>query len=438
MPASPQPPQADPLTTHELSSSVPSSESSSVPSSAAVPLWTARGSAAYRRISLALFLSGFATFSLLYCVQPLLPEFSKDFNIGAAQSSLALSLSTGFLAFSILCAGAVSERVGRRGLMFVSMALAAAFNIIAAAAPTWPTILLARALEGFALGGVPAVAMAYLAEEIEPKGLGRAMGLYVGGTAFGGMIGRVGMSALTDVLSWRYAMLTIGVIDLMAAIAFVMLLPASRNFATRTGLGVRHHLGLWQRHLSHARLPAVFAIGCLVMGLFVTIYNYAGFRLMAPPFSLSATQTGLIFSAYVFGIAASSGAGTLADRFGRAPVLMSGIAVIGLGLALTLAHSLEWVVLGIIALTIGFFMVHSVASGSIGLLAAGAKGHASSLYLLAYYLGSSVLGSAGGWFWQNGGWSAVVGFTFVLLACCLACALKLARPLPQAARQPRH
>jgi YNFM family putative membrane transporter len=401
-------------------------------------IWTTRGSSAYRRISLALFLSGFATFSLLYCVQPLLPTFAETFGVGAAQSSLSLSISTGFLAVSILCAGAVSERLGRRGLMFASMALAAAFNVAAAFAPNWPMLLLARALEGFALGGVPAVAMAYLAEEIDPAGLGLSMGLYVGGTAFGGMIGRVGMSVLTDLFSWRQAMFAIGVIDLLAAAAFVWLLPASRNFAVRRGLGVAHHIGLWRQHLSDRRLPLVFATACLAMGLFVTVYNYAGFRLMAAPFNLTSTETGLIFSAYLFGIAASSGAGALADRFGRGPVMLAGILVTAIGLLLTLQSMLLWIVVGIIAITIGFFMTHSVASSWVGLLARGAKGHASSLYLLAYYLGSSVLGSAGGWFWERAGWPAVTGFAFVLLFGCFLLAMRLKRLAPQPFKVASH
>jgi len=294
-------------------------------------------------------------------VQPLLPAFSTEFAIGAMQSSLALSLATGFLAVSILCAGALSERIGRRGLMFASMALAALFNLIAALAPSWHGILAARALEGFALGGVPAVALAYLAEEINPAGLGLSMGLYVGGTAFGSMIGRVGMSVMSDFFSWRIAMLSIGLVDLLAAIAFITLLPVSRNFVRRLDLGPLHHLAIWRRHLTHAKLPSLFAIGCLLMGVFVTVYNYAGFRLMAPPFSLDAIPTGLIFSAYVFGIASSSGAGAL-------------------GIALTLASELPCVIAGIVVLTIGFFMAHAVASGWVGAMADNAKGHASSLY----------------------------------------------------------
>ncbi|KKB62013.1 MFS transporter [Robbsia andropogonis] len=390
-------------------------------SSPPAPVWTGvqRGSVDYRRISLALFLSGFSTFSLLYCVQPLLPVLTGEFHIGAAQSSLALSLSTGLLAFSILCAGPLSERVGRRGLMFGSLMLAALCNLLVSFAPSWHLILIGRALEGFVLGGVPAVAMAYLAEEIDPRGLGMSMGLYVGGTAFGGMMGRVGMSVLTDWFSWRTAMASLGVIDLIAAVAFVMLLPPSRNFTSKVGLGPPHHLALWRRHLAHPMLPMVFGIGCLVMGAFVTIYNYAGFRLIAPPFNLNSAESGLIFSAYLFGVVASSVAGGMADRYGRGPVLVTGIVLTIVGVLLTLSQALAMMIAGIVALTIGFFIAHSVASGWVGRLAVGAKGHASSLYLLAYYLGSSFLGSVGGHFWERGAWPGVATFALVLLAGCL-------------------
>ncbi|MBB2931254.1 MFS transporter [Paraburkholderia silvatlantica] len=394
----------------------------------------ARGSSAYRRISLALFLAGFATFSLLYCVQPLLPYFAAEFKIGAAGSSLALSLSTGLLAIAILVAGALSERLGRRGLMFASMVLAAIFNVMAARAPDWHSLLVARAVEGFVLGGVPAVAMAYLAEEISANGLGFSMGLYVGGTAFGGMAGRVGVSYLTDYFSWRSALSTVGILDLFVAVGFVVLLPKSRNFVRNTALGGWDHFALWRKHLKHSLLPAVFAIGCLAMGVFVTVYNYAGFRLMAPPFNLSASKTGLIFSAYIFGIVASSWAGSLGDKLGRGPVLASGIFIAAIGLLATLQSSLFWVTVGIVLVTIGFFTAHSVASGWVGRLADGAKGHASSLYLLGYYLGSSFIGSVGGFFWQRSGWGAVVVFSIGLLAICLVLATILWRKSPGMAR----
>ncbi|AVO41667.1 MFS transporter [Simplicispira suum] len=402
-------------------------------SSPAARTWVQAGTPAYHRISGALFLAGFATFSLLYCVQPVLPEFAAHFGLGAAGSSLALSVSTGCLAAAIFVAGALSEGRDKRRLMFASMALAALCNLLAAVAPTWGLLLAARALEGVVLGGVPAVAMAYLADEIHPRGLGFSMGLYIGGTAFGGMAGRIGMSALADQFGWRVAMATIGVLGLLAALGFVSLLPRSSGAAVagpRRALGVQFHLAAWMEHLRTPGLPLLFLSGFALMGVFVSLFNYAGFRLALPPYNLNQTQIGLVFSVYLFGMLASPTAGALADRLGRAPVLVGGVALMAAGVLLTLVAPLLWVIGGIAVLTFGFFVAHAVASGWVGQLAHQYKGHASSLYLLAYYLGSSVLGSAGGWFWEHGRWPALVAFSLVLLAGALAMALRLRRRTP--------
>ena len=387
--------------------------------------WTEPGTAAYRRISLALFLAGFSTFSLIYAVQPLLPGLVDEFRISPSTSSLALSLTTGFLAFAILCAGAFSEGVSRRNLMFASMTGAALLHVGSALAPGWHAVLALRALEGFVLGGVPAVAMAYLAEEIHPRALGAAMGLYVGGTAFGGMMGRVGIGALTEFVSWRNALLGLGLLDLAAAIGFFALLPAARNGVRRRGLPLGHHRAAWLGHLRHPGLPLLFATGFLVLGTYVSTFNYLTFRLSAAPYSLSQGQISAIFVVFLFGVVASTLAGALADRHGRGPVLIAGVLVMGAGTALTLLPGLPAILLGVAGVTVGFFIAHAVASGWVGRMAAGAKGHAASLYLLAYYLGSSLMGSAGGLFWARGGWPPVVAFNAALLAAALAIALRL-------------
>ena len=392
-----------------------------------VARWVTRGTPAYRRISLALFLAGFSTFSLIYAVQPLLPDLAVEFGVTPSQSSLALSLSTGALALAILLAAALSERVSRRGLMFASMAGAAALHVAAALVPGWHAMLLLRALEGFVLGGVPAVAMAYLAEEIDPRALGSAMGLYVGGTAFGAMMGRLGIGALTEMVSWRTALGTLGLLDFLAALGFLALLPASRNFTPRAGLGFRYHRDAWLRHLGHPGLPLLFLMGFLALGVNVAMFNYLTFRLSAPPYGLGQGAISAVFVVFLFGAVASSAAGNLADRWSRGPVLILGVLTMGAGVMLTLSTALPAIFGGVVAVTIGFFMTHSVASGWVGRMASGAKGHAASLYLLSYYLGSSVVGSAGGWFWSRAGWPGVVGFALTMVLFALLAAIRLLR-----------
>ena len=391
------------------------------------PIFTAPGTPAYRRVSLGLFLAGFATFSLLYCAQPLLPVLAAQFAISPAASSLALSLSTGALAIAVVLAGPLSDAAGRRGLMVVSIIAASLCNIAAAFAPAWHWLLLLRALEGAALGGVPAVAMAYLAEEIEPSGLGQAMGLYVSGTAVGGMSGRVITGFLSEEFGWRAALGGVGSLGLLLALGFALLLPRPRNFVRGPWFEPGHHLRAWGRHIFHGRLPLLFLIGGLSMGSFVTVYNYVGFRLAAPPYALNQTEIGLLFTVYLVGMVTSTVAGTLADRLGRAPVLLAAIALGLAGLTISLLQPLPLVIAGIALVTGGFFAAHVVAGSWVGRMAADAKGHATALYLLVYYLGSSVMGSVGGWFWSSAGWPGIAAFTGAALTLALGAALLLRR-----------
>lgn len=303
------------------------------------------------------------------------------------------------------------------------MLLAGICNLLAASAPTWTWLLVARLAEGAVLGGVPAVAMAWLAEEVHARDLGKAMGLYVAGTAFGGMMGRVAMGLLLDVSTWRMAMATMGIAGIAAAVGFLCLLPRSQNVGARPGLGLAMHRRLWARHLRHPGLRRLFAIsfmltgiaiGFMLTGIFVTLFNYAGFRLSGEPFDLGPTAISLMFLSYVSGMVVSTWTGQITGRLGRRMPLVAAIALMGMGVLVTWSSALPLIVLGILLVTLGFFAAHAIASAWVGHLAKEGQGHASSLYLLFYYAGSSIVGSSGGWFWQHLGWSGVIWLTLAV------------------------
>ncbi|MGR3909726.1 MFS transporter [Burkholderia sp. SR8] len=394
----------------------------------ASPPYLERGSRSYWRASVALLFAGYATFSLLYYVQPLLPEFSRTFGASPAQSSLALSFSTAALAVAVFVAGFVSEGVSRHRLMTVSLLLSSLLTLVAAFAPHWHQMLVLRALTGLALGGVPAVGMAYLAEEVHPDGLGLAMGLYVGGNAIGGMAGRVIAGVLADLFTWRIAIGAIGVLGLAATLAFRALLPPSRHFTPRRGLGFAQHRAALVRHLAGRReLPVLFAMAFILMGGFVTLYNYVGYRLLAPPYAMNQATIGAIFVVYLVGVVASPFSGRMADSLGRGRVLIASVIIMLTGVALTLLQPVAAIAFGIACVTFGFFAGHSTSSGWVGRLATQGKGQAAALYLLSYYLGSSIVGSLGGRFWSARGWPGVAALVAALLAVGLAAAAWLRR-----------
>jgi YNFM family putative membrane transporter len=350
----------------------------SASATAAVPSRIAAGTPAFRRTNRALFFGGFSTFALLYCVQPLMPVLSRQFALTPAQSSLVLSVSTAALAFSLLLSSALSERLGRKPMMATAMALAAALTVLCALARNYPQLLVLRATLGLVLGGMPAVAMAYLGEEIEPASLGLSMGLYISGSAFGGMSGRLLTSLLSDYFSWRVALAVMGVAGLLAAWDFWRALPASRHFAPARG-GWRAMRDGYRLHLTDAGLPLLFALAFLLMGSFVSLYNYIGYRLLAAPYGLSQTAVGLISLLYLLGIYSSVWTGRLADRLGRRGVLWRVMALMLAGLLLTLSHALPLIVAGVALFSFGFFATHSVASSWVGRRAAAPRALASAL-----------------------------------------------------------
>lgn len=380
----------------------------------------------FRKVTLALVAAGFSTYALLYCVQPLLPVFSRDLGVSPSVSSLSLSVTTGALAVAMLVAGRVSDISGRKPIMAVSLFAVAVLTVACAFAPNWTTLLVIRGLTGVALAGVPAVAMAYLAEEVHPRDLGGAMGLYIAGNAYGGMAGRVLTGILIDIThSWRIAIGVMGIFGIAAAAAFVALLPPSRRFEAERGISLGHLGRAFARHLRDPGLAQLFLVGFLLMGGFVTAYNYLSYRLIEPPFDLSQSFAGSIFLVYLLGGPASAWFGRLGGRHGRGRMMMAAMALMLAGLFLTATTSLVLSIAAIAVFTSGFFGAHAIASGWVSRRAVTARAAAASLYLFAYYVGSSLFGSLGGLFWSRFGWPGILALVTGLTLAALFLASRL-------------
>lgn len=387
------------------------------------------GEPAYRRLNLALFAAGLATFAQLYSTQAVLPDLASSFSLTPAESALSVSSATLGLGLALLVVGPVTERLGRTPLMHTSLAASSLVGVLCALAPTWPLLLVLRGLQGVALSGLSAVAMAYLREEVHPAAYGRASGLYIGGTALGGMAGRLLASGVGDVAGWRWAVGAIAALAILCTVVVRSSLPTSQGFSPAPA-GAAAMWASTRRVLRDPALLALYGFAALAMGAFVATYNALGFRLVAAPYSLSLGVAGLVFLSYALGSVSSTVAGRLADRFGRRAVMPLGVGVALVGLALTLAAPLWIVVVGIAVTTIGFFAAHGVASGWVSARAhigGGGTGQAASLYLFAYYLGSSVFGTVSGLAWTSGGWDRVVLVVGGLMALALLCALVLRR-----------
>lgn len=371
------------------------------------------GAGGYRRLLLALFLAGVATFAQLYSPQAMLPLISSDLRVSAQDAALMVSWATLGLALSVIPWSYAGDRFGRKRTMGCAILGACAFSLAATAAPAFETVLALRFLEGLALGGVPALAIAYLTEEVHPLSAAAAAGTYISGTTVGGLTGRIVAAPVGDLTDWRLGMLVVTLVSVACAAGFLALAPAARRF-TPHRTTFRQAVAALTGNLRSPVLLAIYAQGTLLMGGFVAMYNYLGYHLTEEPFGLPIVVVSLIFLAYLAGTWTSPLAGRLAVRHGRRAVLLTAIAVMVAGVLLTLAPNI-WVVLAAtVVFTGAFFAAHAVASGWAGAAATAGRAQSSSLYNLGYYAGSSVFGWLGGVFLTGLGWPGTVLMTVAL------------------------
>ncbi|MEK8127172.1 MFS transporter [Paenibacillus filicis] len=367
-----------------------------------------QGTTAFRRMSLALFAGGFSTFAILYCLQPLMPEFTRDFGVAPAVASLSLSMTTIAMSVAMLFVGSLSDAWGRKSIMALSLLAASVMAVVIAFSPEFHTLLGLRILQGIVLAGLPAIAMTYLTEEMEPLSLGYAMGLYISGNSIGGMAGRIVTGLLTDWFDWRVAVAVLGCLSVAAAVIFYVMLPPSQHFRQRK-LEIGKVIPLLWAQCRNPRLLCLYGLGFLLMGSFVTLFNYIGYELLAAPYYLSQSLVGSIFVVYLMGTVSSTWMGRLSDRFGRGGVMRAALCIVLAGALLTLGGSLALKIIGMAIFTFGFFGAHSIASSWVGIVAQADKAQASALYLFFYYIGSSVSGTSGGLVFTRYGWDGVIG-----------------------------
>jgi len=409
------------------------------PQTGQVWLGHAPKTAGFRRLMAGLFFAGVATFAQLYSPQGLLPLIAVDLHTTADQTALLVSASTIGLALAVIPWSFVGDRLGRKPAMTISIIAACAFGIGATLSPTFETILIFRVLEGVALGGVPALAMAYLNEEVHPLSAGRSAGTFIAGTVIGGLLGRIVAAPIGEWYHWRIGMGVVLLLAVVSASCFLLLTPQARKFAPTT-TSPRKAIASITTNLRSVVLNVMYLQGMLLMGGFVAVYNFLGFHLVEDPYNLPVSVVSLLFLAYLTGTVTSPWAGAMATRYRPSRVLMVLTLTMIVGVLLTLVSNI-WVLLGgLVIFTGAFFGAHSVASGWAGAAAEGGRAQSTSLYNLCYYTGSSVFGWLGGIFLTRYGWPGTVVMTAGLAGLALLATVLLyffvVQPRIKAAREP--
>ncbi len=308
------------------------------------------------RATLALIASTlFLDFVGLTLVIPLLPFWAEALGAGpVAIGALATSYALAQLAFTPVL-GAISDRRGRKQVIFASLLLSAVSFGLTALATSLPALFLARLVGGLGASDVGA-AQAVAADVTSPAGRARAMGVvgaaiglgHVVGPAAGGLLAGLGPA----VPFWGAAVLAL----VNAALVKVML-PETRRRDALVANSATAKLPVWGRLLTRVairRLAAVsllFTTGTMAMETVFALFSQRSF-------GWGVTENGLSFAALggVVALVQLGLVGRLAERFGERRLLLAGLALLGGGLALIpLGAGLGplFAALGVVAIGIG-------------------------------------------------------------------------------------
>ncbi|MBJ7538552.1 MFS transporter [Marinomonas transparens] len=384
------------------------------------------GSAVFWRGTIALVIGSFMVFANVYVTQPLLPMIANEFAISPLQASASFTITTFTLGISLLFYGPVSDALGRKGIMLMTMAGITLTTFCLALVQSYESLLMLRALQGFFLAGLPAVAVAYLGDEYTPEALMVAVGLYISGNSLGGIGGRLIGGFVGEWLGRSATFGVMGAISLLCLLAFFFLLPKPQHFEPKP-LRVGHILRNMKSHLQNRRLLTSYFIGGFSFFIFINQYSYVTFLLEAEPYKLSAKYVGLLFLTYLSGTLGSAISGKLARRWQQPSIMVLGTGIFMLGSLVTLGNSLMAIICGLLINSFGFFLGHSTASAFVSRHAKHSKASASSLYLVFYYLGASLGGFYLDPFWQADGWTGVIMGSWLVLGAVMVAGVSLMR-----------
>ncbi|WP_406610723.1 MFS transporter [Agarivorans sp. JK6] len=369
-----------------------------------------QNSKGFWKVTAAVSAASLVTFFNLYLVQPLLPMFASEYQVSALAASAMLSAAMLGMALGLLLLASLSDAVGRRKILLFSIALVPCLSLLIGLAhsQSFYAIVALRFLQGVCLAGVPAVAIAYLAEQLDPQALIKAVGIFIAANSLGGIGGRLLGGWSADLLgSWQMSFMVVALLSLLMALAVVMLLPAEQaKILGRWRLC--QSLANYKRHMRNSQLVCAYLVGGIGFGVFINQFSYLTFILAEAPFSLPASLTSLLFLSYLGGTFTASSAGRIAQRYGGKSCIVLGLLVMTIASLLSLFGELRMLLLAMVVSSMGFFFCHAQASAWVNQHATQAKASASALYTISYYIGAASGGALMQPFFAAWGWQGIV------------------------------
>ncbi len=374
----------------------------------------------------AVFLCGLFAFLDLYATQPLLPLLARLYHASKAQVGLTISASTLGVAISAPLLGIFAEGLSRRRVILASLFMLVVPTLLASTSHSLGVLIFWRFLQGLLVPGIFAMTITYITEQWGADSVALVMSLYVSGTALGGFLGRVITGLAAEHLQWQASFLILGGLTLVGAVAVAGWLPPAKSTAgIGSAVGTAGRFGPMLAHLGNRKVLATCLAGFNVLFSLVAIFTYVTFYLVAPPFNLSISAVSYLFVVYLVGLIATPAAGVLLPRIGLKTGMVAANLLSFSGAAITLIHSLPYVIFGLGLMCTGVFISQACATSYLReATPLGGRAAAIGLYVCCYYVGGTMGGVVPSYAWKLGAWPACVALVAVVQCVTIVVALR--------------
>ncbi|QDO88047.1 MFS transporter [Ornithinimicrobium ciconiae] len=264
-------------------------------------------------------------------VSPVLPAYARSFDVGVAAASVIVSAFAFFRLVFAPAGGLLVSRLGERPVYLAGLLVVAASSFATAFAQSYGQLLLFRGLGGIGSTMFTVSAMALLVRLAPPVARGRVSSAYGSAFLIGGMVGPLLGGALAG-FGLRAPFIVYGVALVLAALVVGIGLGGAR-LRPEPGAAARPALTLREALTS----PVYRAV--LVSGMANGWTNF-GVRMALLPLLAAAVLDEPWVAGAVLAVGAVGTAGTLqfsgrwVDRVGRRPLVIAGLAVMGVSFGL--------------------------------------------------------------------------------------------------------
>lgn len=369
-------------------------------------------------------LIAFLTLVDLFAAQAILPSLVEKFEVSRATMGFAVNASTFGMAIAALAIALFGRNMDRRNGIWVSLVLLSIPTVLLSMTDNVTVFALLRVAQGLLMSAAFTLTVAYLAEHFSPAQSAGALAAYVTGNVASNFFGRILSAALADSFGISINFLIFAALNIAGAT--LVWLTLKKTECMMTGASGQALAGsAWKAHLMNSELRRGFAIGFLILFVFIGTFTYVNFQLAAPPLALSPMALGLVYFVFLPSLLTTPLAGRVASWVGSGHgiILTLGLAIVGL-LAL-LAPQLPTVLAGMAVIAIGSFLAQAITTGHVSHSAKRDKAAASGIYLASYYSGGLVGSLVVGQVYDSLGWTVSIAVMVV----ALIGAIVLARPL---------